>query len=40
MDGKNKEEERTFFLRVFASDPIELVQLPNTIETKFNNKWS
>ena len=30
----------SFFLRVFASEPIELVQLPSTIETKFNNKWS
>ena len=40
LDGKSKEEERTFFLRVFASDKIDLVQMPNTIETKFNNKWS
>ena len=40
LDGKNKEEERSFFLRVFASEQIELVQLPSTIETKFNNKWS
>jgi hypothetical protein len=27
-----KEDERPFFLRVFASDPIDFVQMPNTIE--------
>ena len=27
-----KEEERPFYLRVFSSDPIELIQLPATIE--------
>ena len=27
-----KDEERPFFLRVFSSDPIDLVQLPDTIE--------
>lgn len=35
-----KEEERPFFLRVFSSDPIDLVQLPNTIEQQFKGKWS
>jgi len=27
-----KDEERPFFLRIFSSEPIDLVQLPNTIE--------
>jgi hypothetical protein len=40
MDGSKKEEERPFFLRVFASEVIDLVQLPNTIETSFTNKWA
>ena len=26
------DQERPFFLRVFSSDPIDLVQMPNTIE--------
>jgi len=33
------EEQRPFFLRVFSSDPIDLVQLPNTIEQQFQGKW-
>jgi len=32
-------DERPFFLRVFASDPIELVELPRTIEQQFKSKW-
>ena len=35
-----KEEERPFFLRVFSSDQIDLVQLPNTIEQQFQGKWT
>ena len=30
-----KEEERPFFLRIFASEQIDVVQLPNTIEQQF-----
>jgi hypothetical protein len=33
--ANKKEEERPFFLRVFASDPIDLRQLPSTIEQQF-----
>ena len=32
-------DERPFFLRVFASEPVELVELPRTIEQSFNSKW-
>jgi hypothetical protein len=39
LEGNKKEEERPFFLRVFASDPLDLVQLPITEETPFSNKW-
>ena len=35
-----KEMERPFFLRVFSSEPMELVQMPDTIEQQFKNKWS
>lgn len=35
-----KEEERPFFLRVFASEHIEVVQLPTTIEQQFQGKWT
>jgi calpain len=34
-----KEEERPFFLRVFSSEPMDLVQMPNTIEQQFKGKW-
>lgn len=34
-----KEEERPFYVRVFSSDPVDLVQLPMTVETTFQNKW-
>jgi hypothetical protein len=30
-----KEEERPFFLRVFASEQIEVVQLPTTLEQQY-----
>jgi hypothetical protein len=33
------EEQRPFFLRVFSSEPIDLVQLPNTIEQQYKGKW-
>ena len=40
-DTQNKkDEERPFFLRIFASEPIDLVQMPNTIEQQFKGKWS
>mmetsp|Transcript_18762 Transcript_18762/g.28840 ORF Transcript_18762/g.28840 Transcript_18762/m.28840 type:complete len:117 (-) Transcript_18762:832-1182(-) len=35
-----KEEERPFFLRVFSSEFVDLVQLPNTIEQQFQGKWT
>jgi hypothetical protein len=34
-----KEEERPFFLRIFASEQIDVVQLPYTIEQQFQGKW-
>lgn len=40
VENNRKEEERPFFLRVFASEQVELVQLPNTIEQKFEGKWT
>lgn len=30
--ANKKDMERPFFLRIFGSEPIELVQMPNTIE--------
>lgn len=32
-------DERPFFLRVFTSEPVELVELPQTIEQQFQSKW-
>ena len=34
-----KDMERPFFLRIFSSDPIDLVQLPNTIQLEFKGQW-
>lgn len=33
------EDIRPFFLRVFSSEVIDLVQLPNTIEQQFKGNW-
>lgn len=35
-----KEEERPFFLRIFASEHVEVVQLPTTIEQQYQGKWT
>ena len=35
-----KEEERPFFLRIFASEHIDVVQLPSTQEQQFAGKWT
>jgi hypothetical protein len=40
IDGKSKEEERPFHLRIFASEALDFYQLPNTVELAFQNKWS
>ena len=32
-------DERPFFLRVFASEQVDLVELPRTIEQQFKSKW-
>ena len=32
VENNKKEEERPFFLRLFASEHVDLVQLPQTIE--------
>lgn len=39
VDGRFKEEERPFYLRLFASEPLEFYQLPPTLEIPFTNKW-
>ncbi len=35
-----KDDERPFFLRVFSSETIDLVELPPTIEQSFAGKWT
>ena len=39
VESKN-EQERPFFLRIFASEHIDVVQLPQTIEQQFAGKWT
>jgi hypothetical protein len=38
--GEKKEDQRPFFLRIFASEPVELAQLPQNIEQSFTGKWN
>ena len=37
-EGK-KEEKRNFILRVFSSEPIDLVELPETLEVSMDGAW-
>ena len=36
----NKKDGKPFFLRVFASEHVELVELPKTIEQSFSGEWT
>ena len=38
-DPVRQSDERPFFLRVFASEQVDLVELPRTIEQQFKSKW-
>jgi hypothetical protein len=38
-EEKKKEVKRTFFLRIFASDQIEVAEMPETIETSMDGGW-
>lgn len=40
VQDSKKDDERPFFLRIFTSEEIELVNLPETIEQTFTGKWS
>jgi hypothetical protein len=35
----NKSDERPFFLRLFSSDPVDMVELPQTIRQEYTSKW-
>jgi hypothetical protein len=39
-ENEGKNPERPFFLRIFSSEECELVQLPSTIEHKFEGSWA
>jgi len=38
-DPVRQSDERPFFLRLFGSEPVDLVELPRTIEQSFTSKW-
>ena len=38
-EEKKKEVKRTFFLRIFASDQIEVAEMSETIETSMEGSW-
>ncbi len=35
-----KDEEREFWLRVITSEPCDIVELPETMETTYNGEWT
>jgi len=35
-----KDDERKFFLWIFSSEPLDLVELPKTTEQSFPGKWT
>lgn len=35
-----KDHKRVFFLRIFASDPIEVLEMPETIEIFKEGDWT
>jgi calpain, invertebrate len=32
-EDKKKDAKRTFYLRIFSSDPVEVAEMPETVET-------
>jgi len=38
-DKVNKKDGKPFFLRIFSSAPVDLVELPRTIEQTFTGEW-
>jgi len=38
-EEKKKEVKRTFFLRIFASDQVEVAEMPETIEKSMEGAW-
>jgi len=38
IEGK-KDEKRIFYLRLFASDAIEIVEMPETLEVSSEGTW-
>ena len=35
-----KEEKKTFYLRIFASEAIDVVEMPETLETTVEGLWT
>jgi hypothetical protein len=40
VENNKKEEERPFFLRIFASEQVDVAMLPPTLEMQFQGKWA
>jgi hypothetical protein len=34
-----KDEKRVFFLRIFSSEPVEVVEMPETLEVSLEGQW-
>lgn len=39
LEDKKKDSKRTFFLRIFASEAIDVAEMPETIETPLEGAW-
>lgn len=39
-EDKKKDAKRTFYLRIFSSDPVEVSEMPETIETVEEGNWT
>ena len=37
---ENKKEERKFWLRIFACEPIDVIEMPETIEISVEGAWN
>lgn len=40
MTESRKDEQRPFWLRLFSSDPVEVYEMPNTLEQIIDDSWN
>ena len=40
MTESRKDEQRPFWLRLFSSEPVEVYEMPNTLEQIIDDSWN